>query len=314
VKINLENGKHFTITAKRKKINSIYVQGASLNGRRYSKSYINHSDLLRGGAFDFILGDVTNKTWGAKNKDLPHSRIIDSAMVAVPFVNATSNKFRGSTFVSLSTITSGAKIYYNLFNDTSQSMVSTYVEPIVINNNLSVAAYAEKNNKKTAFVTQRFYRIPEDRTIKVFSKVHQMYTAGGPEALIDGIMGSTNWRAGEWQSYFGTDLDAVVDLQQVTTISELGVHVLQDVSPWIMYPKEVIFYSSNDGNNYVEVARIENASQPHLGEAETQILSKQVSFKARYIKVKVVNGGNLPSWHESAGNPSHLFIDEIIIK
>jgi hypothetical protein len=34
----------------------------------------------------------------------------------------------------------------------------------------------------------------------------------------------------------------------------------------------------------------------------------------KYIRIKAINGGPLPAWHESAGLASHLFIDEIIIK
>jgi hypothetical protein len=47
---------------------------------------------------------------------------------------------------------------------------------------------------------------------------------------------------------------------------------------------------------------------------QTQELGINVSLQTRYIKVKAINGGKLPSWHESAGNPSHLFIDEVIVK
>jgi hypothetical protein len=47
---------------------------------------------------------------------------------------------------------------------------------------------------------------------------------------------------------------------------------------------------------------------------QTQELGSNISAKARYIKVKAITGGRLPQWHESAGNPSHLFIDEIMIR
>jgi hypothetical protein len=141
-----------------------------------------------------------------------------------------------------------------------------------------------------------------------------MYTAGGQDALIDGVMGTTNWRTGEWQSYFDNDFEAIIDLKQHKNISYLGVHVLQDVSPWILYPKEVIFYSSEDGKSYNEIKRIPNQVDQKIGSIQTQELGSPVVLKTRYIKVKAINGGKLPAWHESAGNPSHLFIDEIIIR
>jgi predicted alpha-1,2-mannosidase len=314
VNINLENGKKFTIKAHRNTPGAFYVRTTSKNGVLHTKSYINHTELMKGGRFDFYLADVPNTNWGTAKTDLRHSSIIGSEIVTVPYANVPSNKFRKSIEVTLSTITPEANIYYKISTDTSSSSFEKYFGPILLTDNKTISFYAEKKGKRSGTVSQKFYRIPEDRSITVSSKVHPMYTAGGPEALIDGITGTPNWRAGEWQSYFGEDLDAIIDLQQVKPIAYVGVHVLQDVSPWIVYPKEVIFYTSDDGKNFIEFAKVINTVQPSLAEAETQVLGKTVEVQARYIKVKVVNGGKLPEWHESAGNASHLFIDEIIIR
>ena len=144
--------------------------------------------------------------------------------------------------------------------------------------------------------------------------MHPLYTAGGNEALIDGIMGTINWRSGDWQSYFDTDFEAIVDLQKEKLVSYVGVHVLQDVSPWIVYPKEVIFYSSNDGKDFTEIGRANHSMDLKNALPSVKELGAFVDLKTRYIKVKAINGGRLPQWHESAGNPSHLFIDEVIVK
>jgi hypothetical protein len=45
-----------------------------------------------------------------------------------------------------------------------------------------------------------------------------------------------------------------------------------------------------------------------------QELAVNVKTTTRYIKVTAKNGGVLPAWHESAGQPTHLFIDEVIVK
>ena len=38
------------------------------------------------------------------------------------------------------------------------------------------------------------------------------------------------------------------------------------------------------------------------------------TVKTSFIKIKAINFGKLPAWHESAGESSWLFIDEIEIK
>lgn len=312
--VHLENGNHFRIKASRNSRAAFYVQRTLLNGKKQTKSYIEHSEIKNGGQLVFELGDKPNQTWGIGKADLPHSEISTPPIVIVPFVDVPSNKFRESTTVRLSTLTPGARIYYKVNYDTTTTVETEYTGPFNVNRSCTISFYAVKGNERSATVQQQFYRIPGDRSIRVSSTVHPMYTAGGPEALIDGILGTTNWKAGEWQSYFGSNLEAVIDLQQTKPVSYLGVHVLQDVSPWIVYPKEVIFYASIDGTTYTQVARVGNSIPPTTGAAEMQTLGNSLQTTARYIKVKVVNGGVLPAGHESAGNPSHLFIDEIIIK
>jgi len=179
---------------------------------------------------------------------------------------------------------------------------------------VDVDFYAQKNQVKSREVSQQFYRIPADKDITVLSKVNTMYSGGGNGMLIDGILGTEHWRGGEWQSYFDSNFEAIVDLRQSKNVSFVGVHVLQDVSPWIVYPKEVQFAYSNDGQNWQPLTTVANKIDATVKGPEVQTLGANVTANARYVKVTVVNGGLLPAWHESAGKPSHLFIDEVIVK
>ena len=35
---------------------------------------------------------------------------------------------------------------------------------------------------------------------------------------------------------------------------------------------------------------------------------------AKYVRVRAIQYGKLPAWHEGAGGDSHIFIDEINVK
>jgi predicted alpha-1,2-mannosidase len=313
VKLYLDNGKSFTIRSSRKSAKDFYIRSVTMNGASYSKSYLDHDAIMKGGRIEFVLSSAAS-TWGTSKASRPHSKISAEPIVAVPFVDVSSNKFREQMTVQLQSIEKEAAIYYRITSDTSASNARKYTGPFTISNSSTVHAFASTARGRSAEVAQRFYRIPGDMSIKVLSKVHPMYTAGGPEALIDGIKGTINWKSGEWQSYFDTDLEAIVDLQTIKPVSYIGVHVLQDVSPWIVYPKEAIFYTSSDGINFSEGIRVSNKVDTKSNKVEMQTLGTPVNITARYLKIKLVSGGKLPAWHESAGNPSHLFIDEIIVK
>jgi predicted alpha-1,2-mannosidase len=315
VKVHLENTKTFFIKAQNRPSGNFYVNTVSLNGKLHPGTYIRHTDLTNGGELIFTMSNKPNYRRGVKEKDIPHSSIVDGKFVAVPYFDMSTNKFKQTLPVKMGTLDKQAAIYYKLDAKESQASAFTrYTKPFTINNTCKVSFYSENNGSKSAVVTQSFYKVPSDRTITVMSEVNPMYTAGGEQALIDGITGTKNWKTGEWQSYFDKDFVALIDLKSLRPINHVGIHVLQDVSPWIVYPKEVIFESSTDGKVFQPLTTVQNKISTEDKEPAMQELGVDVKANARYIKVTAKTGGVLPAWHESAGQPTHIFIDEIIIR
>jgi predicted alpha-1,2-mannosidase len=315
VKVHLENTKTFFIKAQNRSSGNFYVNTVSLNGKPLPGTYFKHTDLANGGELIFTMSNKPNYGRGVKEKDIPHSSIVDSKFVAVPYFDMNTNKFKQTLSVKMGTLDKQAAIYYQFGEKENQAVAFTrYTKPFTINNTCKVSFYSEKNGTKSAVVTQNFYKVPSDRTITVMSEVNPMYTAGGEQALIDGITGTKNWKTGEWQSYFDKDLVALIDLKSLRPINHVGIHVLQDVSPWIVYPKEVIFESSTDGKVFQPLTTVRNKISTEDKGPAVQELGVDVQANARYIKVTAKSGGVLPAWHESAGQPTHIFIDEIIIR
>ena len=68
--VSVGDGKTFTVVARNNSDRNIYVQSARLNGRPYSKSYIDYKDITRGGTLELIMGAKPSK-WGTKRADRP---------------------------------------------------------------------------------------------------------------------------------------------------------------------------------------------------------------------------------------------------
>lgn len=51
---------------------NVYIQAAKLNGRPYTKNWIDHNFFLNGGRLDLVLGE-TESTWGTRQEDVPPS-------------------------------------------------------------------------------------------------------------------------------------------------------------------------------------------------------------------------------------------------
>jgi len=71
--IAMPGGKTFTITAKNNSDRNVYVQSVSLNGRPYTKTYITHADMLRGGELVFEMADRPNREFGKERDSWPSS-------------------------------------------------------------------------------------------------------------------------------------------------------------------------------------------------------------------------------------------------
>lgn len=314
VVIRLENGKKFEIRAARKNPGSFYVQAASVNGKAHPKTFIRHTDIMKGGRLALAISDKPSAIFGTTASQLSVPVIDRDLIVPVPYFNQSTNKFRDSVLVQIENIDRAAIIYYRLVRPDIRSMFVKYEGPFTVDQSCQVQAYAMKGKIMSKVIDQTFHKLPNNFIVHVLSNVHPMYTAGGPESLVDGISGDVNWKTGNWQSYFDQDFEAVVDLQQEMELSEVGLHVLQDVSPWILYPSEVIVYASDDGIIFRELGRKKPGVPVEMERIETMEILLPVKVKTRYLKIKAISGGRLPVWHESAGNPSHLFVDEIIVK
>lgn len=71
--ITLENGKKLTIEAPANSPANRYVKSLTINGKPYTKNYIDHKTIMNGGRIVFEMSDVPNKTRGTQAADMPYS-------------------------------------------------------------------------------------------------------------------------------------------------------------------------------------------------------------------------------------------------
>ena len=69
--LTLENGKTFRLVAPEASAENIYIRSVTLDGKPYTKNYITHEDILRGGTMEFEMGPEPVPSWGNKPEDCP---------------------------------------------------------------------------------------------------------------------------------------------------------------------------------------------------------------------------------------------------
>ena len=71
--IHLENGKTFEIEAPENSASNYYIDAMKLNGKNYTRNYITHGDLMKGGKMSVKMSDKPNTKRGTDKADRPYS-------------------------------------------------------------------------------------------------------------------------------------------------------------------------------------------------------------------------------------------------
>lgn len=309
--INLENNNIFTVKALRERSNDNYVHSVWYNGIEYTPSYITHSMIMDGGELVFEMSDKPNPDYGNLISDRPSQKIEDNIITPVPYFEAESKTFIDEMDISIGDIQDDAEIFFSMY----ESVEERYTTTFNINRTKLLSAYAESKGERSFKEYAEFIKIPSGRKITLNTDYSPQYTAGGDIALINTIRGGYDFKTGNWQGYYGPDLDVLIDFGETKTISKAGVGFLQDENSWIFMPSSVTFKGSVDGENYFDIGVVKNdIDRKEKGALIKDFVISGINKPVRYLKVTGANQGDCPSWHKGAGNPSWIFADEIWVE
>lgn len=140
VKIHLDNGKTFTLTANNNSEKNKYIQSAKLNGEKLNVSFLSHSDILEGGNLVLEMADTPNKGWGA-NLDLN----VEFKAAPIAYLTESSDVFIEKFLVDIKCNDPEAEIYFTLDGSEPDKQSQQFKKPFKINksSNLSFRTYKE---------------------------------------------------------------------------------------------------------------------------------------------------------------------------
>jgi hypothetical protein len=245
------------------------------------------SELLNENSNKSRLGIINTKYNFIKPK-------LTETIIPVPVIQTESKSFKDKMKVTFASFDKATEYFYSI----NSSKFEMFTNELVLTETSNIKFYSDNGfGKISDTIFAQFFKKPNNYTIDIKSKYNPQYHAGGPDGLIDGIFGTTNWRKGDWQGYQGQDFEAVIDMQKETIIHSIDATFLQDSRSWILMPTKVEYYVSTDNVNFILVGTVENDINPK-----------------EFVKVKAYNFGKLPEWHQGFGGDAFIFIDEITIK
>ena len=223
-------------------------------------------------------------------------------------VKITPNVKNGVIDVTMSKQVDG-EILYSIDNQDFKK----YTKPLNINKNCQMEAYVKYPNGKPGhmFKTDFDFSKASMKPIVLKDQPHRNYAFDGEQVIIDGLHGGSNYRSGRWLGWYGKNLDATIDLQEVTEIKSVRFNLLINMKDWIFNAKSVKVLVSDDGENFTEVAS--EAFELLPTDYNSSICPVEIAFNpvnTRYVEV-VVTPFDCPEGHSGYGYPAWIFVDEI---
>ncbi len=261
------------------------------------------------------MGPKPGPDWGTEEEDQPVSAITGEMILPLPVITAPSPTFSTALEITITSLAAESSLVYTLDGSEPNQHSARYLAPFTLTETTTVRAMAiSPQGLRSQVVRARFQRIHTEWSIEILSTVNRQYTAGGPEGLIDGLRGHENFRLGGWQGYQDQDFVGTVDLGQIKPIQHVAAGFLQDTGSWILMPRQVEFWLSDDGEHF-SLAGTVNHQVPDTATSPLRLdMELKLKSKARYVKLIARKYGALPDWHLGSGHPAFIFIDEIIIE
>lgn len=268
------------------------------------------------------------KIWDEENR--PYSRNIVEArydqvaheLMDIPYhvLVSTMRGDKGETVVDMRTLFGVQPIYYTLDGRKPHVGENIYSQPFVLQETATVRAMT-RNAMGEKVESERYVLL--HKGLGKLALLHTPYAdykpeyaASGMGALADGVTGGDRYNDGNWQGYWGNDIDAEFDFGKTTALQHIKIRFFQNIHDWIMSPNTVELYTSKNGKDY-ELYKTLTLKDVDYNSGSPAIYTLQddgLAIKFRYVRVVVKNAGSLPAWHQAKGQPSYIFCDEIVFQ
>ncbi|GLQ89893.1 glycoside hydrolase family 20 protein [Dyella flagellata] len=139
------------------------------------------------------------------------------------------------------------------------------------------------------------------------------YASG--DALVDGVIGSTDFHDGRWAAWHDSDLDATIDLQKETGFHTIDVGFLFEPNSRILLPEAVTYEVSSDGKHwkslYSTTLSVDLAASAHK---QSLRFHSEQAVTARYLRIKATQHKTVPADFPDGAKNTWLFADEILVQ
>ena len=192
-----------------------------------------------------------------------------------------------------------------------------YTEPVKITESCTLKARSERGGQMSGRTFEKSFTAHKamGRPVEIITATHPNYTFNCPDLLTDGLVGEGPYNSGDFAGWYNQPFEVVADMGG-EEYSEVTLSTIVFKYDWIMNPTSFTILTSEDGENFTEIAHMDIECVGQMDDAngcqDYTLTFGQTS--AKYLKVIAGCCTSLPEWHPGAGHPAFLFVDEVIVK
>jgi uncharacterized membrane protein len=267
--------------------------------------------------------DITDKgitQLTSENKNLVahqiNKNIFSASAITPPLFIVASNFIQDSLPVELATSFENASIFYTTDNSEPDTTSTVYSEPFLLKETTTIKAISHKEGwGKSDVVTTYFKKSTINYEDVVLNKPpSEKYQGKGAKTLIDLKRGSERFVDGNWLGYEGSHFNATFKLEEKKEISSISVSALSNPTNWIFHPSGFKVWVSDNGRNFKPLHSVKLPIQQPSSISSIDFFDIELpKVETQYVRIQVESILKNPSWHQSPGGKSWLFVDEILI-
>ncbi|WP_176454147.1 family 20 glycosylhydrolase [Siphonobacter sp. BAB-5385] len=217
----------------------------------------------------------------------------------------------GKLAVRLTTTLPQATIRYTLDGSTPKTSSTAYRGPVSLGKSTVLKAAVFAGNQQQGRVFEKAFTVSKatGKPVTIQGSPAGNFKPASTRIAVNGVQGTARYNTGEWIGMLGENAEWTLDLQQTQTISKVQTNVLRYHWQRFWEPTLLQVWVSEDGKTYQQVYQQTEFPINGINPVNGQFSP----LKARFVKLKALNKGIVPTGEYGAGNKAWLLLDELIV-
>ena len=274
----------------------------------YFDSFLNEKQLLH-------YKDLMDKAEEITREDSVYLKRVKRARLAVDFAYIDIALNKNLEHVSFFNVGENGKEIRPEMIEYLNTFVKNSIETEADNINersFKTSAYQEYALKKIELLCQE--NLAKNAKITLLTQPSKTYPVGEEKALSDGLFGDLDYH-NNWLGFQGDDFVTEIEFSKPELITTISMNFLKAVNSWVFLPEEIIIEGSKDGKNF-KVLASQNGDN-----SDRRYLVKSIPFEFKFeeqeilkLRISAISLKSCPEWHRGYGNPSWIFVDEVLVR